>query len=293
MLPHAGRGLRAASAAFQRCPVILSRMDTMEQWVQPLDVTLPGMGTRRLSMSTIQDFPLEVLEGSSEGRKALASLVLSPPEREEWMALKGTVHRRIQWLLGRATAKDALRSHFHETTGRWFAASDLIIGSDAAGRPVLSGAWRAEVPGPAEVSISHTDGLVAALAAAGGARVGVDVEKIRTPSQELLEAAFSEADLAHLPPRAGRSAAEHAEWAFRLWCAKEAVGKARGTGVPLDPWQLAVTSADAESGVVGVRPAGGPECLAATGRRGAHVLAIAVSVVRREERGLTAPLPSV
>jgi 4'-phosphopantetheinyl transferase EntD len=248
--------------------------------VQSLRLTLPGLGTRRLSMSTIQDFPLEVLESSSR-RKALAFLVLSPPEREEWMGLKGTVPRQIQWLLGRAAAKHALRSHFHETTGRRFAAADLMIGSDAAGRPVLSGAWRAEVPGPAEVSISHTGGLVVAVAAAGGAgaRVGVDAEKIRIPSQDLLEAAFSPGDLAHLPPRARCSEAGRAEWVFRLWCAKEAVGKALGTGVPLDPWQLEVISADGRTGMVGVRPAGGPEGMAATVRRGAHVLAIAVSAV--------------
>jgi phosphopantetheinyl transferase len=272
---------------FQITPA-LSRMmmqplDHFFAEVQSLDLTLPGAGTRRLSMSMIQDFPLEILESSfGVWRKALAFLVLGPPEREEWMALKGTVPREIQWLLGRAAAKDALRSHFHETAGRWFSATELLIRNDAAGRPVLSGAWRAELPGPAEVSISHTDGLVVAIAGAaeGGARVGVDAEKIRTPSQDLLDAAFSAADLAHLPPSARSADPERAEWIFRFWCAKEAVGKALGSGVSLDPRQFAIVQADAQTGVVAVRPPGGGDVLAATFRREQHVLAVSVLTAR-------------
>jgi len=272
---------------FQITPA-LSRMmmqplDHFFAEVQSLDLTLPGAGTRRLSMSMIQDFPLEILESSfGVWRKALAFLVLGPPEREEWMALKGTVPREIQWLLGRAAAKDALRSHFHETAGRWFSATELLIRNDAAGRPVLSGAWRAELPGPAEVSISHTDGLVVAIAGAaeGGARVGVDAEKIRTPSQDLLDAAFSAADLAHLPPPARAADPERAEWIFRFWCAKEAVGKALGSGVSLDPRQFAIVQADAQTGVVAVRPPGGGDVLAATFRREQHVLAVSVLTAR-------------
>jgi phosphopantetheinyl transferase len=247
--------------------------------VQSFDLALPGTGARRITLSAVRDFPIDILESSfGVWRKALAFLILSPPEREEWMGLKGTVAREIQWLLGRAAAKDALRGHFHEKDERWFAPAELMIENDAAGRPLLGGGWRAELPGRPEISISHTDGLVVAVAAGAedGARVGVDVEKIRTPSQDLLDAAFSEGDLAQLPPEARDSDALRSEWVFRLWCAKEAVGKALGSGVSLDPRQFAVSGVDPARGLVAIRPQSGADAVAATFRREQHALAFAV-----------------
>jgi malonyl CoA-acyl carrier protein transacylase/phosphopantetheinyl transferase len=245
--------------------------------VRSFDLDVPGMGTRRISLSTIADFPLDVLESSfGVWRKALAFLILSPPEREEWMRLAVPLRREILWLLGRAAAKDALRNHFHENADRWFAPADLMIRNDAAGRPVVSGAWKTDLPGRPEISISHTDGMVVAVAAGleDGVRVGVDAEKIRTPSQDLLDGAFSDAELALLPLGTRELDAQRSEWLFRFWCAKEAVGKALGSGVLLDPREFAVSRADAQSGVVGVRPQGGREALAATFRRDQHVVAV-------------------
>jgi phosphopantetheinyl transferase len=197
------------------------------------------------------------------------------------MAQKATIPREIQWLLGRAAAKDALRSHFHERASRWFAPAELMIGSDASGRPLLRGGWRTDLPGRPEISISHTDGLAVGAAAEDGARIGVDAEKIRPPSQDLLDAAFSEADLARLPPEARDSDELRAEWVFRLWCAKEAVGKALGSGVSLDPRQFAVVGVDPGRGLVAIRPQSGADAVALTFRRGSHVLAVAVLAAAR------------
>jgi phosphopantetheinyl transferase len=105
----------------------------------------------------------------------------------------------------------------------------------------------------------------------------VDAERVRTPSQDLLDGAFSEAELALLPSGTGEPPSQRSEWCFRFWCAKEAVGKALGSGVPLDPRQFAVVRADAHSGVVAVRPQRGAEVVAATFRRDQHVFAVAVS----------------
>jgi malonyl CoA-acyl carrier protein transacylase/phosphopantetheinyl transferase len=247
--------------------------------VQSFDLALPGTGARRIMLGAVRDFPTDILESSfGVWRKALAFLILSPPEREEWMGLKGTVTREIQWLLGRAAAKDALRGHFHEKHNRWFAPAELVITNDAAGRPTLGGGWRTELPGRPEISISHTDGMAVGVASAAddGARLGVDAEKVRTPSQDLLDGAFSEADLRHLPPEARESDDLRSEWVFRLWCAKEAVGKALGSGVSLDPRQFAVSGVDPARGLVAIRPQSGAEAVAATFRRGQHVLAVAV-----------------
>ena len=246
--------------------------------VQSFDPGLPDLGASRISLGTVAGFPHEVLEGSfGVWRKTLAFLILSPPEREEWMKLKVPVRREILWLLGRAAAKDALRSHFRENAGRSYAPVDLMIQNDGAGRPLVSGAWQTDLPGRPQISISHTDGMVLAIAAdmEGGAGVGVDAEKVRTPGPDLLEGAFSQAELALLPQGA-RDGSPWSEWVFRLWCAKEAVGKALGSGVSLDPRQFAVSRVDARSGRVHVRPPGGGEVLAATFRRDQHVFAVAV-----------------
>ncbi len=268
---------------FQITPA-LSRlmMEPLEQYfaeVQSIDLAFPETGTSRVSFSTIAGFPHEILEGSfGVWRKALAFLILSPPEREEWMGRKAALPREIQWLLGRAAAKDALRSHFRENADRWFAPAELMIQNDGAGRPLLRGAWQTDLPGTPEISISHTDGMVVAVAAdlEAGARIGVDAEKIRTPSQDLLDGAFSEAELALLPPGTSETPSQRSEWVFRLWCAKEAVGKALGSGVSLDPRQFTVARVDAPSGLVAVRPPGGGEVGALTFRRDQHVFAVAV-----------------
>jgi phosphopantetheinyl transferase len=120
--------------------------------------------------------------------------------------------------------------------------------------------------------------MVIAVAAGltAGARIGVDAERIRTPSQDLLDGAFSESELALLPAGTAETESPRSEWVFRVWCAKEAVGKALGSGVSLDPRQFAITRVDLRSGLVTVRPPGGREASALTFRSGPHVLAIAL-----------------
>ena len=149
----------------------------------------------------------------------------------------------------------------------------------ASGRPVVAGGWWTDLPQTPQLSISHTDGMVAAVAAtlAEGLRIGVDTEKVRTPSQDLLDGAFTDGELALLPTALGES--DRSEWIFRLWCAKEAVGKAVGSGVPLDPRELGVTDVEAGSGTIRLRfrAAPGNEFTALTFRRGEHVFAVAVA----------------
>lgn len=242
--------------------------------VRTLDLEHPGQDPLRISFSTVADFPNPVLEGSfGVWRKALAFLILSPPEREEWMGLEVSMRREILWLLGRAAAKDALRHQYQERTGRRFASADLILRNEPSGRPIVAGVWQGELREVPEISISHTEGMAVAVAAAmpNGGRLGVDTEKIRTPSQDLLDAAFSREELGLLQRTLE---ADRSEWVFRFWCAKEAVGKALGSGVPLDPRELAVIADDAQSGVVTVRLRTGEDVPVTTFRLGQHVFAI-------------------
>jgi malonyl CoA-acyl carrier protein transacylase/phosphopantetheinyl transferase len=250
--------------------------------VEALELVLPGGGT--VSFATVAGFPLDVLEGSlGVWRKALAFLILSPPEREEWARLEVPLRRQIQWLLGRAAAKDALRHHLASSAGRRFASADLVIRTEPGGGPVLGEVWPgSSLPGRPALSISHTDGMVAAVAGApgDGARLGVDVEAIRAPSRDLVDGAFAEAELALLPAGAIGSEAGRWEWVFRFWCAKEAAGKALGTGVSLEPRQFAIVRADERSGVVTVRTPEGGDVAASTFRRDRHAFALAVASPR-------------
>jgi malonyl CoA-acyl carrier protein transacylase/phosphopantetheinyl transferase len=256
--------------------LMLEPLDRHFAEVRALDLPLLGAEPSRVFLATVAGFPQSVLEGAfGVWRKALAFLVLGRQEREEWQRLEVPLRREIHWLLGRTAAKDALRALVRERGGPRLGCADLALRNDPGGRPVVAGGWPLEWSDVAQVSISHTEGLVAAAAAAmeDGVHLGVDTEMVRTPSMDLVDGAFSREELALLPPEAAE--AEREEWVFRFWCAKEAVGKAQGTGVPLDPRELTVTRGDRGTGLLAVRPATGKDVPVTTMRMDHHVVAIA------------------
>ena len=128
---------------------------------------------------------IRVLEGSfGVWRKALAFLILSPPEREEWKGLKVPLRREIQWLLGRAAAKDALRHHFQESGGPRFASGgshprERPGGPPGAGRSVAGRAARSARRSPSATPMAWWSPSPPRLE--DGAGLGVDAEKVRTP----------------------------------------------------------------------------------------------------------------
>lgn len=107
------------------------------------------------------------------------------------------------------------------------AEAEIVVEHDRDGRPLVtvSGAGaRVELP----VSVSRADGVVAVAARAAGP-VGIDVEWCRPlPALALAGRWFAPAEAAWL---AGRVADGRARDFLRLWTAKEAVGKALGTGL--------------------------------------------------------------
>ena len=64
--------------------------------------------------------------------------------------------------------------------------------------------------------------------------VGVDIEKIESRTDGFVQLAFSAKELDFLPQN------ERDSWLTRGWCAKEAVGKARGTGLNFAPKSLEI-----------------------------------------------------
>lgn len=162
---------------------------------------------------------------------AMAHLVLTPRERTAWGTMRATDKRRREWLIGRIAAKDAVRALLRERHGLAVYAADVDIVVDERGRPGATGGWVTEVGVAPLVSLAHAGTVAVAAAATGseGDGIGIDLERLdrASPDIERFVLRPEEQDgITDLEP------ALRAEWGLRLWCAKEAVGKALGRGLP-------------------------------------------------------------
>jgi phosphopantetheinyl transferase len=178
---------------------------------------------------------------------------LSYREREALARLPGPPRRRDEWTAGRLAAKDAVRLFAAHLRGLELRPEAIEVLSDERGRPVVCGDAVAAVGCLLAVSIAHS-GDRAAAACCDGSRVagiGVDIEGIDGDHDGLTDLAFDAGELALLERL---PAPARAEWLIRMWCAKEAVAKARGTGMAGGPWNLEVRGVDPASGEIVVAP---------------------------------------
>jgi malonyl CoA-acyl carrier protein transacylase/4'-phosphopantetheinyl transferase EntD/acyl carrier protein len=207
----------------------------------------------------------------------LAWLALGRREREAWRALQGPPRRRIQWLLGRVAAKDAVRAFgtitvdgHAQRSRRQRLPADIQIQSDDAGRPyvrLLTSAADGDADAPPPLlSIAHTHGTAVALAADPALYdgVGVDVEPISETRAGLSDVILSPDERSALA--AAGVELDH-EWVLRVWCAKESAGKALGVGLPGGPADFRVCGAQPQTGEIHLIAAGAladavPEALA-------------------------------
>ncbi len=206
---------------------------------------------------------------------------LSRSERREWAAFRGPEKRRTEWVLGRAAAKDAVRRLLKARHDVDVFPADIEIGHDEKGRPWASVPSLGGSMDYPVVSISHSDAWFAALAGYTGGRLGIDLEQVRPREDSFLRIAFDETELALLSSLAPP---ERDEWVTRLWCAKEAVAKAVGTGLVGGPRAVAVSAIDVPTGrvevVLGAGLAGkvpdlaGAAIVARTGREGDWAVAV-------------------
>ena len=130
---------------------------------------------------------------------------------------------RRGWLLGRIAVKDAVRMHAWRSGLRPIYPVEIEVTNDAQGRPSVVGS---ELP----VSIAHKDDLAVAIVGEPGQTVGIDLERIEPRTDAFIDIAYTAAE---------RALATDDEQRARLWAAKEAVAKARGTGIT-DPKKLEV-----------------------------------------------------
>ncbi|HEV7859848.1 MAG TPA: beta-ketoacyl synthase N-terminal-like domain-containing protein [Pyrinomonadaceae bacterium] len=226
-------------------------------------------------------------------QRTLAHLVLSRREREVWRNLKGPEKRRNEWLLGRAAAKDAVRSFIKRRHGIELCPADVEIAQDEHGQPFASGNWTKNIEGSPALSISHTDGVAVALAGEDGrgTGIGIDIERLTGKREDLEAFAFTTAERSLLASfEEGVEEASREEWAMRLWCAKEAVSKALGRGMINGPLGLSVRQLDARTGIVKVALSGAQR-LEGEGLSGVSMtaytlrddnLVVAVALVKRD-----------
>ena len=196
----------------------------------------------------------------------LAYSVFDEAGRGQWKGMEGDEKRRIQWLLGRTVAKEAVRRFLVKRHDLQTASPDVKITVDENGKPLAGGTWEEKIRGGLEISIAHAGDVAVAVAGpASAGALGIDVEPGGQMNADLLQEAFSgsEQDLLRRLSRDG------SEWALRLWCAKEAAAKAIGTGVSFDPRDIMAVRADNETGEVEMELQGGriPEAVKGEGLR--------------------------
>ena len=206
---------------------------------------------------------------------------LGPAEREACRDLPGDDARRTARLWGRVAAKEAARRLWLDRGGSPIYPADLVIEPDGQGRPVLRSLFEPGRDDLPAVSIAHAEGVAVALAAlAPETPAGIDVALIADRGAGFEAVAFSASERDWLD---GVPATDLSEWVARLWCAKEAAGKATGLGLVAGPGSVEVVGGSIADGVLSVAPGpalrdawplpGGAPLRVSTGRRGEYAWA--------------------
>lgn len=200
----------------------------------------------------VADIPMPLFEMNQEiWLQALAFTILTAAEREEWLSMTGAPGRRVEWLLGRAAAKDCVRRYLLDCHQQLWTSADIPIWADDSGKPHPHGAWQEKTPLFIDLSIAHTPGLIAAAIVAN-ARIGIDVERVgRELSEDLTRGVFTPEEH-ELAARSGEGPVA----ILRFWCAKEALSKALGTGIRYSPSDLRVREMDAATGTLSLAVTG-------------------------------------
>lgn len=157
---------------------------------------------------------------------------------------------RSDHVLGRIAVKDAVRHHLWHTGAGPIYPAEVIVSQEPSGRPLVTIADPAHGPAP-HVSLAHSHRLGVAIARPWP--VGIDIERIAAADDDeaLERTAFdaTERELVDVLAESASPAAQtsRTEARLRLWCAKEAAGKADGTGLAGRPRDRRVSVAPGES----------------------------------------------
>ncbi|WP_163511489.1 type I polyketide synthase [Fodinicola acaciae] len=188
---------------------------------------------------------------SLSARDFYAGVYLNAAERHQCAQRPRRSQRH--WLLGRMAAKDAVRRWLWQHGSAAVFPAEVEIRNDRTGRPYAVGSHGRDLP-PLDLSLAHSGTVGAAMVRPASAVVapGIDVQKVVEPGPGTLDVALGIAERALLTRLAGRENGEHAGWFTRFWAAKEAVGKALGTGLSGRPRDFLVAEATGDRLLVGV-----------------------------------------
>jgi malonyl CoA-acyl carrier protein transacylase len=179
---------------------------------------------------------LDVLAATAD---EVAGGYLGPAEATLFRQI-GSRKRRVDWLGGRVAAKRLVASFLLETTGLAVAERDIGVAADPRGAPIVRVAGRGDLEHAVPlVAISHGAGrAIAVLApASAGSRVGVDVERVEPRDDAFVRHVLTEREV-----RMAETAGLNGNGATVLWTLKEAVTKALGVGMAVDPREIQVVS---------------------------------------------------
>jgi len=188
----------------------------------------------------VPPFPQGFLEDAGAlWKRLLVYTVLSREEREVWPTLPANPRRRSEWLMGRIALKEVARYWIASHYGVLLYPADIVIRTDAAGKPYVAGDVLDSAGAMPQVSIAHANGHSVAVARTAEFAVGVDLEtfgRIKVP--EFIVGAFTDAEARHVQaaPETQREGI-----ALRMWCAKEAAAKSIGMGLNGRPSLFKIT----------------------------------------------------
>jgi phosphopantetheinyl transferase (holo-ACP synthase) len=181
-----------------------------------------------------------------------AARVLGRRERALFAALRTPEPRQLEWLAARTAAKECVAQLVAEAYGVALLPAEIEILPDERGVPLVHAPALAGLPELPVVSLTHSRGEAAALAmlaAPGSAGAGLDLERLVPRPDWFASAALSEPERQLL----GEASDDQAEeWLLRLWCAREAAGKALGTGLGGGEGAPRATALEMGSGAVQV-----------------------------------------
>ncbi len=144
--------------------------------------------------------------------------------------------KKKQWMLGRIAAKDAVRFRQWDAGHTDVYPIELTVRNEPSGKPYVElrpGRGLIE----SAVSVAHAEEVGVAISGPAGAEVGIDVVEILPRDDSTIRYACTDSEIAQL-------GTDHTLEFARLWAAKEAVGKALGTGLDGAPRRFVVSLAD-------------------------------------------------
>ncbi|GAA4966666.1 hypothetical protein GCM10023205_34140 [Yinghuangia aomiensis] len=185
---------------------------------------------------------------------------LDAAERAEFASVPPRA--RAGWLLGRIAAKDAARGYLWARGEGPMYPAEIHVRNLDGGQPAVSRIPVADDPdlppsdSPAlpHISLAHKDRIAVALAGRGP--VGIDVETLADLPDAVARTALTDDERTLLADLADGDPAARTAWLVRFWCAKEAAGKADGTGLAGRPRAWRVVRAGGDTLVL-AGPSGG------------------------------------